>query len=141
MQYPAEWLAVFDQFMEEHQQRPLPDRLTGACVAVADHIEADPKPVRQLFGLAAVHPGLAGSYAVSSTAWVHRIAAEVQLDRTDETECLMLAAAVMGVINTACEVWATSTQPLGPLIVRGLDLLADPIRRPSSKYPDNSISS
>jgi AcrR family transcriptional regulator len=124
MEYSAEWFDVFDEFVDCHPGLPLEERLRIASHAVAAHIEANPDPVRQLFELAYAHPALAGRYAVSSAQWIDRISAEIQLDKVDNTDARMLAAAVMGIINSVCETWATTDQPMTPLLDRGLDLIA-----------------
>lgn len=126
LQYPAEWLAVFDATIETHRELPLGGRIRQGSRAVAAHIEADAVAVRQLFELAAAHPVLAGRSAADSAHWVRRLAEEIERERPDEAEARMLAAAVMGIINAACEVWAETDQPLGVLLERGLDLVFEP---------------
>ncbi len=123
MEYSAEWFDVFNKSVDDHPELPLSGRIRGASHAVAAHIEANPDPVRQLFGLADAHPALAGRYAASSAQWVDRIAAEIQLDKPADIEARMLAAAVMGIINSVCEIWAVTDQPMSPLLDRGLDLI------------------
>lgn len=123
MQHPAKWLAVFDESLEAHRDRLLVDRIGIASHAVADHIESNPVAARQLFGLAFAHPSLAGSYAVSSRLWIDRITIEIQLNVESETQARMLAAALMGVINTVGESWAATEQPMGPLLETGLQLI------------------
>lgn len=123
MYHPAEWLAVFDKSLEAHHDRPLVDRLSMAADAVADRIEENPVAVRQLFGLAFVHPSLAGRYAVSSRLWIERITVDIHRDVANEDDARMLAAALMGVINTVGETWAASEQPMRPLLERGLQLI------------------
>lgn len=125
MQHPAEWLIVFDESVEANAHLRLGDRIRLASYAVAAHIEADPVPVRQLFALAFAHPSLAGRYAASSAAWIERMAEEIGRDLPDETEAQMLAAAVMGIINAVCEIWAADDQPMVPLLERGLALMSE----------------
>jgi len=127
MEYSAAWFDVFDKSIATNGALPLADRIRVASYAVADHIEANPEPVRQLFGLADAHPALAGRYAVSSAQWIERVAVEIRRDKPDEVSARMLAAAVMGIINTVCEVWAVTDQPMTPLLDRGLDLVAAPL--------------
>jgi AcrR family transcriptional regulator len=124
MQHPAEWLLVFDESVEANAHLALGSRIRHASFAVAAHIEADPVPVRQLFGLAFAHPSIAGRYAASSATWIERMAVEIGRDLPDETEAQLLAAAVMGIINAVCEIWATTDQPMVPLLDRGLALVA-----------------
>ncbi len=123
MQHPADWLAVFNETVEANANKPLGDRLRLASLAIAAHIESDPDPVRQLFGLASTHPSIAGRYAASSALWISRMAEEIERDLPDRTEALMLAAATMGVIDTVCEIWAATDQPMEPLLERGFPLL------------------
>jgi hypothetical protein len=61
---------------------------------------------------------------VNSAQWIDRLADEIQHDNTIENTARMLAAAVMGIINTACEIWATTHQPFTPLLDEGLNLIA-----------------
>ncbi|MGV8851625.1 MAG: TetR/AcrR family transcriptional regulator [Rhodoglobus sp.] len=136
MQHPTEWLVIFDDAIEVHRDRSLSERLTVATHAVTDHIEANPVAVRQLFALAFVHPSLAGRYALSSRQWIDRIAAEVFRDRGDEAESRMLAAAIMGIIDTVAEIWATTDQAMGPLLDRGLLLLTVPLMAPTLESLD-----
>lgn len=127
MTYPAEWLAVFDESLQAHRDRVLLDRIGIAANAVADHIEADPVAVRQLYALAFAHPSISGRYAMSSKLWIDRLAAEIHRDVADETQSRMLAAAVLGVVNVVGEVWAATDQPMGPLLESGLQLIAHPL--------------
>ena len=131
MTYPAQWLAVFEESLQAHRDRVLTDRIGIAAHAVADHIEADPVAVRQLYGLALAHPSVAGRYAMSSKLWIDRVAQEIHRDFIDETQARMLAAAVLGMLNTVGEVWAATDQPMGPLLESGLRLIGPSLTPPS----------
>lgn len=140
MEYPAEWFLAFNNSIAEHPGLTPGERIREASYAVASHIESDPDGVRQLFGLAFAHPSIAGRYAASSAQWIERIHTELGPDARDDleakddtdtkadTEARMLAAATMGVINSACEIWAITNQPLKKLLDEGLDLLAGPLK-------------
>lgn len=130
MQHPAEWLVVLDESLQAHRERELFDRIGIAAHAVAEHIEANPAAVRQLYGLAFMHPAVAGRYAMSSRLWIDRVAEEIHRDVTDETMSRMLAAAVLGIVNTVGEAWAATDQPMGPLLDSGLGLIAHPLTAP-----------
>lgn len=125
MQYPNEWFVVFNASIVNNRHLLSGDRIRGASLAIARHIEADPDGVRQLFSLAFAHPTLAGRYASSSLQWVERLHSEISTDNNDDTECKMLAAAIMGVINASCEIWAVTGESLTALINQGLDLMAE----------------
>jgi len=128
--YPAAWMGVFDQSIKANQAEPVGARICEASHRVADFIESDPDAVRQLFLLAFSHPSLAARYTASSRLWTQHLAAEIGRDLEpgpwSVAHATMLAAAVMGIIGSVCETWATSDQPMKPLLDTGLDLLAEP---------------
>ncbi len=130
MDYPAAWLEVFDRSIKADQDRPVGARIRQASHRVADFIESDPDAVKQLFALAFAHPALAARYTASSRQWTQHLAAEIGRDLDPGPKSLarsaMLAAAVMGIIDSVCEIWATSNRPMKPLLDTGLDLLAEP---------------
>lgn len=128
MEYPAEWRAVFDRSLSEHAALSLFERLRAASNAVAAHIESDPVAVRQLFGLAFSNPALTARYASSNQEWIGHIAEEISTELASTTEAVVqaniLAAALMGMINSVCELWATGDEAMGPMLTVGFELLA-----------------
>lgn len=138
MEHPAEWLTVLDESLETHRDRALIDRIGIAARAVVDHIEADPVAVRQLYRLAFAHPSVAGRYAMSSQLWIDRFAAEIHRDVDDETQSRMLAAAVVGIVNTVGDIWAATDQPMRPLLETGLRLIAQPLTPPTDTDPNTA---
>jgi len=131
MDYPIAWMDVFDRSIEANRRHPLETRIRVASHAVAAFIESDPESVKQLFALAFAHPTLAAKYTMSTRIWGQRLAAEIERDLAAGPEAgahaQMLAAAVMGIIEAVCEIWATTDQPMEPLLDMGLDLLAGPL--------------
>ncbi len=131
MDYPIAWLQVFEESIEANQGRPLSVRIRTAGHAVAAFIQSDPVAVKQLSALAFAHPALAAKYVSSTRRWAQRLTVEIERDLDGGPEAAahaqMLAAAVMGIIDSVCEIWATTDQPMEPLLDQGLDLLAAPL--------------
>lgn len=133
MEHPRAWLRVFDTAIATNQDLPVGERSRLASHAVGAYIEADPAPVRQLFALAFAHPALSARYAASSQEWIERMTAEIEPEMTpgphSAAEALMLAAAIMGIINGACRLWAVGDERIGPLLDAGFDLVGEPLSR------------
>ena len=101
-------------------------RLRIASLAIAAYIDADAEPVRVAFAAARSDPAFAGAYARLNSRWVDRVAAQIVSpdDRVEvQLRGRMLAAAMMGMIETICLHWATHLEPMAPLIEEGFDLL------------------
>ncbi len=131
MDYPAAWLKVFNESIKANQAEPLAVRVRLASHCVGAFIESDSEAVRKLFALAFSHPALAARYTASARHWTQHLALEIGKDLKPGPESAahahMLAAAVMGMIDSVCEIWATTNQPMEPLLNKGLDLLAVPL--------------
>jgi len=133
MYHPNSWLDVFDQAAARHADLPLGPRLRAVSHDIAAHIAADPVPVRQTFAVTTAFPSLASAYAATTARWIDRVSNEIERDGSDTPEralrARVLAAAVMGMIDKVCRLWAesdhTADGEMDRLIDVGFDLLAE----------------
>lgn len=126
MENPDQWMRVFQASLEANEHEQVSRRLREASYAVAAHIEADPKPVMQLFALAFSHPALAAGYARSSQAFIALVAEEMSRSTTvgdDPVTVAVLAAAYMGMVDGVCSVWAQSGGSMIDLLDTGFAAL------------------
>lgn len=132
MEHPTAWRRVFDASIDTHRALPLSQRIRAASHDVANHIESNSLAVKQLVALAFAHPALSARYAANTQLWVERLADEIERDSSpghgSAAKARMLAAAIVGIINCVCELWARDDQPMGPLLDSGLDLVSQPLR-------------
>lgn len=128
LEYPDQWMAVFDQSLAEHCDSDIVERLRLAAHAVVEHIDQDAEGVRKAFNLAFSHPDLAARYAASNQVWVERVAQEIEPDDNVEAAAMIRskiwASAYMGMINGVCEVWAATGTPMAPLIDESFDMVS-----------------
>ncbi len=127
MQFPREWMVVFESFVGDNKELPIRERLRLASHAVIRHIEKDPEPVKLAFRLAFSHPSLAAKYAAENQVWIERVRIEIE-DRAEPDLPSMLrarimAAAYMGMINCVCEIWAETGEAMIPLVDQSFDML------------------
>lgn len=127
MEYPREWMIVFESFVAANKDIAIQERLRLASHAVIRHIEADPEAIKLAFLLAFSHPSLAASYAAANQHWIERVSREIEPAPEPQLKSLLrariMASAYMGMINCVCEIWAETGEPMIPLVDQSFEML------------------
>lgn len=129
MEYPNDWMTVFNDFVATNAELGIFERLRLAAHAVIHHIEDDSEAIKQAFLLAFSHPSLAAKYAASSQVWIERVASEIEpsaeANRSDLVRARIIASAYMGMINVVCEIWAETGEPMTPMVDESFAMILD----------------
>lgn len=132
--HPRIWLDVFSDAMAEMPDAAVRERLLHGALRISEHIDRDPRPVRQAMAVAQATPALAKGNAAVQQLWIERLTAELLGDQRDADgfRAHILAGAVMGVINAAMIDWyrGPDSTRLVDLVGRGLDII-----EPILQYP------
>ena len=110
--HPILWFEVFDQALDaldsNDVDRSTAERLRLGSRAIAEHIDAEPEPVRQAFQTASAHPELAAGFGVVYQRWVDRVAHEVlpvEPKPQDHFRARIIGSATMGMVDAVIRVW------------------------------------
>lgn len=123
--HPTLWLDVFDAAITSHTGAPS-ERLHDGGMAVAAHIDADPKPVQRAMSVVLEQPELFDGYPKVFIAWVDALANVALTDPADPDDRFrsrVIGSAMMGMIDAILREWLMGAGTMAELFTNGFDLL------------------
>ena len=123
--HPVLWLDVFDTALAEASDLAPVARLRHASLAIADHVDTDPAPVRRAFIVAASHPDLLTGFQAVYARWVDHLSTVVANLATNDIpfEARILGAAIMGMVDAVTRDWLLSDTSYAAALERGFAVI------------------